>query len=53
MGEKPYNEPLFFLHVLGLEHHPIQQDFEPLVIISYGLSFLLLDFLDFYNALGL
>jgi hypothetical protein len=53
MGEKPHNEPLSVLHILDLECQPIQQDFEPLVIIPDGFSFFLLDFLDFCNALGL
>jgi hypothetical protein len=52
MGEKPHNYPFFVLYILDMELHPIQQDFEPLVIIPYNLSFFLLDFLNFSNALG-
>jgi hypothetical protein len=52
MGEKPQNVPLSVLHVLDLECHPIQEDFEPLVIIPDNLSFLLLDLLDFSQCIG-
>jgi len=53
MGDKTHNEPFSMLEVLDMEFYPIQQDFEPLVIVLDDLSFFLLDFLYFCSALGL
>ena len=53
MGEKPDNESFSMLHVLDLEHHPIQQNLELLVIITHGFSLFLLNILDPRNTLRL